>query len=148
MNKVQALVKAPHNIVSRDVTNQDIDRVIEDAQKMFKVVKGTCIALAHSQIDDKNPLRFFVTADKIFINPVITRHTKALVDSEEGCQTFIDKPAINVKRHWRIEFDFQVIDMHKLSEVHHEKLKAVNAFVVQHEIDHMNGICIYDEKAS
>ena len=144
MSNEKDLVVPPHKKISREVTNDDIDRVIDDAQKMFEIVKGSCIALAHSQIENKDPLRFFVTADKIFINPVITRHTKAFVNSNEGCRTFTARAAIDVQRHWKIEFDFQNIDEHKLSEVQHEKLKSISAFIVQHEVDHLNGKCIYD----
>lgn len=137
------IVIKPHDKKSREVTDTDIDRVIEDAQKMFKLCVNGCIALAHSQIEDKDPLRFFVTPDKIFINPVITRSTKAFVKSEEGCRTFSGKEPVQIDRHYRIEFEFQVIDMHRLSEIQKAKVKGLSAFVVQHEIDHMDAKYIY-----
>jgi len=146
MSNEKDLVIPPHKVKSREVTNADIDRVIADAQKMFEIAKGTCVALAHSQIESNDPLRFFVTnSNMIIINPVITRHTKTFMKSEEGCRTFKARAQIIVQRHYRIEFDFQVIDMHKLSKIQKEKTKGLNAFIVQHEIDHMNGKCIYDD---
>ena len=144
MTKEFDLIKPPHKKISEVVTDKDMERVIEDAQKMFKLCVDGCLAIAHCQIDDKNPLRFFCTADKIFINPVITRNTKSFVDSTEGCKWFPQRSPVIVQRHYRIEFDFQVVDMHKLSEIQHEKVKGVSSFVIQHEIDHMDGNCIYN----
>ena len=146
MSNEKDLVIPPHTVKSREVTDGDIDRVIADAQKMFVIAKDTCVALAHSQIESNDPLRFFVTnSNKIIINPVITRHTKAYVQSQEGCRTFQARADINVQRHYRIEFDFKAIDEHKLSEVQKGKVKGLNSFIVQHEIDHMDGKCIYDD---
>ena len=65
---------APHKNKSRPVTEADIARVLEDAKNMQAHVVEKCVALAHCQIESKDPLRFFVTKNReIVINPVIIR---------------------------------------------------------------------------
>ena len=144
------LVK-PHNKKSRPVVDTDIPRVIEDAKVMYNLCYTQCgiypgaHAVHNSQINDIDPLNFFVTASKeIFINPVITRHTKAFVDSKEGCLTFYDKPEKIVGRFHKTEIDCQTLNKdEKLSEVIHLKLQGKDSKIWQHEIDHSNGILIY-----
>lgn len=144
------LVK-PHNNKSRPVVDTDIPRVIEDAKVMFNLCYTHCgiyngaHAVHNSQINDTDPLNFFVTASQeIIINPVITRHTNALVDSIEGCITFNDKPEKVVGRFHKVEVDCQTLNKdEKFSEMLHLKLTGKDSKIFQHEIDHSNGILIY-----
>src|SRR2546425_603049 len=67
MLDVKRLVK-PHDIKSRPVTEADLERVRHDAEEMSKLMRTLSVdgthrgiyALAHSQVDDKDPLAFFV----------------------------------------------------------------------------------------
>ena len=141
----------PHTVISAPVTEEDVPRLIEDAKVMYNLcytVVGRypgAYAVAHAQIDDKKPLRFFVTSmQEIIINPVITRHTKTPVDSKEGCITFSDKDQKIMPRYHKIEVDMQTLTADgKLSEVQHVCLSGRDAFMFQHEIDHMNALYIY-----
>ena len=92
-----------HKKVSREVTEKDIDRVIEEVRVLHAIcfekvgIYRGAYAMAHPQIDDKDPLRLFVTVDKkIIINPVITNKTKYQVDSREGCVTYAEEQMITV----------------------------------------------------
>mgnify|MGYP000922329826 FL=1 len=110
-------------------------------------------AVAHPQIDKKDPLRFFVTKDKeIIINPEITNHTKVAVDRLEGCLSFPMNNPITVKRFNKIEATFQTIkpdDLNKkmiLSDKIKISLNGVEAQIFQHEIDHFEGKYIFKTK--
>jgi peptide deformylase len=110
-------------------------------------------SMAHPQIESDDPMRFYVTNDrKIIINPVITKHSNYLVDSKEACMTFPKKDRIIVSRWQKLELSFQTIMVDskdstkfKLSSVIMESLSGQDSFVAQHEIDHLDGIYIYDK---
>jgi peptide deformylase len=144
------LVK-PHTKVSRDVITDDLPRVLEEAKVLYNLcyslvgIYPGAHAMAHPQIDDKDPLRFFVTANKeIIINPKITRHTKTPVDSKEGCMSYSDQPKKMVGRYHKVEVDYQTLDNDgKLTEVMHSNIQGKNSFITQHEVDHLDAKYIY-----
>jgi len=147
----------PHDKKSRLVTEADLDRVVEETKILFRLcytpvgLYKAAHAMHHSQIDDKDPLNFFVLATQfIVINPVITRHTNTFVDSLEACMTFPDKEQIVVPRWHKIEVDYVTImvdpdnkEKFKLSSVQHQHISGQSAFVFQHELDHGESKYIY-----
>ena len=156
----------PHKKVSRDVTEADIERIQTESVVLWKLcftpvgLYAAAFAMAHPQIDDKDPLRMFVTAErKIILNPVITQHSGYTVDSKEGCMSMADKPLIIVPRWRKCEVEYitiirdptEGITGHpetyklKLSEIIKESLVGRESFCFQHEIGHLNGKYIYDE---
>lgn len=149
-----ARIISPHKKISREVTEPDIPRVLEEVE----VLHGICflplgkysgaLAMAHSQIDDKDPLTFFVTKDRgIIINPVITRRVRHTSNSTEGCMSYIDKPMITVQRAHKIEVEYQTLDKdYKLSGIMKGIKKGKDAFIWQHEIDHGLSSYIYDKE--
>jgi hypothetical protein len=156
---LRRLVK-PHKLESRLVTEADIDRLIEEARILHQICFGNygiyhgAYAMHHSQIDDKDPLNFFVTKDfKIIINPEITRHSNYTVDSKEGCVTFPELSQVVVQRWQKIEVSYVTImvnpedkDKFKLSSKIEESLSGMNAKVFQHEFFHGQGQYIHDIK--
>lgn len=142
----------PHRKKARNVESTDLPTVIRDSHILYNLCftrqgnQAGALAVAHSQINDKDPLRFFVIADKnLIINPVITRHTKSLVKSEEGCTTYPDEKMIEVDRWNKCEVDYQTLELDgKLTEVKHENLDGKMAKIFQHEIDHLDARYIYD----
>ena len=150
------LVK-PHSKKSRQVTDKDIKRVVEEAKILHEICflptgkYNGAYAMHHSQIDDKDPLSLFVTAShKIIINPVITRHSGYTVDSKEGCVTFPDKEQVVVQRWQKMDLDFVTIMVDpenekkfKLSSIMHGSLSGPEAFIFQHEIGHGDAEYIY-----
>lgn len=78
----------------------------------------------------------------VMINPKITRHSvqQSCLRNGEGCLS-VDRevPGI-VPRHARITVHYYDLD----GVAHTIKLKGFPAIVVQHEIDHLNGIMFYD----
>jgi peptide deformylase len=146
----------PHKTKSREVTNGDLGRVISDAKILYNLcftqngLYPGAYAMAHSQIDDKDPLRFFVTSDgKIVINPKITRRTNYYVDKEEACMTFPNTPKIIVQRFHKIDVILKSLtdkeDGPDFTEEMEVKLTGKDSQIFQHELDHLNGKYIYDE---
>ena len=140
----------PHTKVSREVTAFDLPRVIKEAEGMINFClkpKGNVtqiFALAHPQIDDQDPLAFFVTnTKKIVVNPVIINHTNATVDSVEGCVTFPEEAPITVQRHHKCVVKYQLIQEGDLTDFIEEDVKGQTAKVFQHEIDHIFATYIY-----
>ncbi len=156
-NLLELYVK-PHKKVSREVTEADVEKVkalVPIIAKLCNMPHGVhpgAIAISHAQIDDKDPMRFYVTYDGfVVINPVIANHTKFLLQMDEGCTSFPNKGNKRVGRYRKIELDFQTLvgssedkDKMTLSMVKHVDLKKVHAQLAQHEIGHMDGNCIYD----
>jgi peptide deformylase len=144
-----------HRVISKQVTEDDLPRVINDGKLMVRLcnrpagIYPGAKAIAHSQINDTDPLAFFVTAHgAIVINPKITRHVNYTKECYEGCMTHYNEPNILVPRWPKIEVDFQTLlvvgENFVLSEVRHETLTGEEAFIFQHEIDHMFGKYISD----
>lgn len=91
---------------------------------------------------DGNPPQEAYSLQEIMYNPKIVAHSVqnvALADGE-GCLS-VDRPVEGyVVRHARITVDYTT----KEGNQKRLKLKGFNAIVVQHEIDHLNGVMFYD----
>lgn len=139
----------PHRNKSRECTLEDIPKIKELAPEMIKLCstkrglyKGA-YALAHSQVEEKDPMRFFVTQEgNVFINPRIINHTHYLVDSEEACMSYADKEIITVQRYNKLVVSCDNVDPAKTATV--LPLDGRLAKIFQHEIDHFDGRYIYD----
>ncbi len=76
----------------------------------------------------------------ILINPKITKFYKKLTEDEEGCLSFPDLYGI-VKRPDSIKVEALDLDGNKLKF----NAKGFEARVIQHEIDHLDGILFVDK---
>ncbi|BAN92663.1 peptide deformylase [Streptococcus dysgalactiae subsp. equisimilis] len=79
---------------------------------------------------------------EVLYNPKIVSHSvqdAALADGE-GCLSVDRVVEGYVVRHARVTVEY----FDKTGEKHKIKLKGYNAIVVQHEIDHINGVMFYD----
>jgi len=154
INFVKHYVK-PHTKVARDVTKEDIIAVMQDSHILYNLcytqhgIHPGGFAVAHSQINSKDPLRFFVTRDQeIIINPVIIRKTRTTIDSEEGCLSFPAKGTNIVQRWNKCEVECQTLDAEgdDLTEKVVIKLSGLMAKIYQHEINHFDCVTIFDNK--
>jgi len=101
-------------------------------------------ALAHVQVVDKDPLRFYVLKDGSYvINPVIVRHTRHTVQKMEGCLSYCTKRPILMDRYHKCDVEVQLINDNVLGEPVRFTLAGIDAQIVQHEVDHMDGKTIY-----
>ena len=105
-------------------------------------------AITHSQVNSRDPLRFFVTdAGIIIVNPKIMVHTNHPIKSMEGCLTYPFQPKVQVDRWNKCVVRYLYIDEKgELSDYQEENLNGTQAIIFQHEIDHFNGKYVYDEK--
>ena len=149
----------PHNKKSRWVTEADVARVKAEAQIMLKMMQYPRNemmprALAHSQIETEDPLRFFVmNGGRVIVNPVITMHTTVPVYKTEGCMSYpYEAPKEMVQRYNKVEVIYQMLaegpednkEAWRLSPPMLERLNGEAAQVAQHEISHLNGCNVYD----
>ena len=79
-------------------------------------------------------------AYSVYLNPEITYFSKDKEIGEEGC---LSLPHIFglVKRSKKIHLKYYDLDGQKVKE----KIKGLKATVIQHEIDHLNGILFIDK---
>jgi hypothetical protein len=106
----------PHNKPSRLVTEEDVPKIVEEGKVMInlcRIPRGGARgaeAIAHMQIEDKDPLAFFVTQKgEVIINPEIVRHSCYMVDKEEGCMSFPAELPKKVFRYHKTDTKFQTL---------------------------------------
>lgn len=89
-----------------------------------------------------NPPENAYALQEIMYNPKIVSHSvqDAALESGEGCLSVDREVPGYVVRHARVTIEYFTKD----GEKKRLKLKGYNSIVVQHEIDHINGIMFYD----
>ena len=150
-NRKKLIIVAPHRIIAREVYRGDYRRILKDADKMEQMCNKRysdlypgAHALAHTQITDYDPLRFFVNSNgQIFMNPKIVRREDT-IHVREGCVSFPNRPPKKLYRSRRIEVTYETLDDLKDVEQRTGWLSKQAAQVFQHEIDHLDGKYIYD----
>lgn len=161
-----------HFIPGAKVTKySQIAGIVVEMRTMIKagIKKGeynTGFALAHNQVEDKNPLAFFVMHDdyvgvgKMFeahaiINPEILEtpefidvdgiKRKNIYEVEEGCFSFPFRQPKKIKRFFRIQVRYYISGFFGLKKI--EKwIEGLPAHIFQHEEQHCRGKNIYFEK--
>ena len=111
--------------------------IANDLLDTLKANKDRCVGLAANMIG-YNKAIICVSGgiyDFIMINPVIT-YTNGEYKTEEGCLSLIGER--ECKRYKEIEVDYLDMNFRK----QHGKYTGFVAEIIQHEIDHTNGIII------
>jgi peptide deformylase len=125
-----------------DVFDADLATLACDMNEIMIAAHG--IGLAAPQIG-KN-IRLIVvkegetgSAYRAYANPVITFYSRTMTASEEGC---LSVPGVYgfVSRSTKVRFTYQDLDGTK----HRAKAQGMDAIVLQHEVDHINGTLIID----
>lgn len=157
--KLLSLYVEPHSKPGRWVKTADLPRIVEEAHEMIMLCNvprgkqvGGAHAIAHTQVNDQDPLRFFVLRNgMVVINPVIVNHTNYTVFKEEGCMSYPDREmAPLVPRYHKVVVMFQSIAKLPDGKIvmtapMTENLSSLTAEIFQHECAHCNGHYIYDE---
>lgn len=133
---------------SREVEKID-DKIKEIAEDMIDTLyKYDGIGIAACQVGILKRIVVYdtdyikeggVRNPKIIINPVITKSSKQMVTTEEGCLSFPDLFGY-VDRHEKITVEAKDIKGNKVI-IH---AKDIDAVVLQHEIDHLDGKVFVD----
>lgn len=96
--------------------------------------------MEENEVTKKKEERLEQTWEVVMINPVITSKSDEKFLFEEACLSVPWKTG-NVLRHRHIKVDYMTVDWKK----HTKKLSDMNSVIVQHEIDHLDGILFVDE---
>ena len=153
MKKLKVL-KAPHPILKKKA------RPVEEAEFGFGLEEfvnsmldtmydENGIGLAAPQVGDSR--RILVAEPRfgdedasdvplfMMVNPEITRRSEEMIGCEEGCLSLPDF-LFNVPRHKTINVKWRTPNGETMSKT----LSGFHAIVIQHEIDHLDGITLLD----
>lgn len=140
------IIKYPEIILRKTakiVTSFDIE-LKETSIEMYNIMqKLGGIGLAGPQINFNK--RIVIIGDlnnkdySVYVNPEITYFSNDKEISEEGCLSLPNIFGL-VKRSKKIHLKYRDLEGNKIKE----KLKGLKSVVIQHEIDHLNGILFID----
>ncbi len=139
----------PHPILSyvaKPIMKID-QKLVDIVREMFEILyKEEGVGLAGNQVG--LPWRFFVmnpTGDPekkneefVFINPIIKKR-KGQIEDNEGCLSF---PELRLQIRRAESITFQAITLEGKLVTYN--WKGFPARIVQHEYDHLNGLCFYE----
>ncbi len=90
--------------------------------------------------------RIFVMRDPnaptgtVFCNPIITNHSDEMYTDIEGCLSVPGRPISISRFHWiDLEYEDAIF-----RTTRHKRFMGLSARCIQHEIDHLDGILIFD----
>ncbi len=122
---------------SENADKSDLN-VAMDLMDTLKANADRCVGLAANMIGVRKRI-LAVNADKAFIvmlNPVITGHSKAMYEAEEGCLSLT-----GTRKALRYEsITVEYTDMHMKKKT--KSFSGFSAQIIQHEMDHFEGIII------
>jgi peptide deformylase len=124
--------------------DDEIRQIVADMADTMYAAPGVGLAAIQAGID-KSIIVYDPEADdqkrdfKVLINPEITFYEGSMNSENEGCLSVPDFRA-DVKRHARVTAEGMDINGRRV-KIHAEGLLSV---ILQHEIDHLNGILFID----
>lgn len=136
---VREIVKDNERLVLKAVeaTKEDL-HIIDDMIDTAKANEEICVGLAANQIGER-PRIIIAKMGKSFIplvNPQIVSHSKATYEDEEACLSH--EGTKKVTRYVAIEVEYRDRQFKKKKQ----KFNGFVAQVIQHEIDHCEGLLI------
>lgn len=124
------------------------DNVVDLVNDLFETLyaSGNGVGLAATQVGI--PLRVFILKhedfESEFINPTIVSSGDSKSTEEEGCLS-IPMVGVKVERSDNISVSYFILDGDGNLVEKHEEFDGYVARIIQHEIDHLDGICITDK---
>ena len=123
---------------SEVATKADL-QVAQDLLETLMAHKEDCVGMAANMIGVKKAIIAFFLDDgsyMVMFNPVILKRDKPY-DAEEGCLSLLGGPR-KCKRYQTIKVQYQTAEM----QTRVKNFEGWTAQIIQHEIDHCNGILI------
>lgn len=116
------------------------ETTIQDLVDTLEANRSRCVGMAANMIGVSKRIIAFVDEDlggriTVMLNPVITVMDGAY-ETEEGCLSLTGER--RTRRYRRIEVDFQ----DRRFRARHAAFTEFTAEIIQHEVDHCNGIII------
>jgi len=123
--------------VSVPATAEDRQAAI-DLTDTLKAHIGSCVGLAANMIGINKRIIVFLAGNQpvLMLNPKIIFSSDRTYETEEGCLSL--SGTRTVRRYERIEVEYEDINMKK----HKNTYTGFTAQIIQHEIDHCNGVLI------
>jgi peptide deformylase len=144
-NELLKIIKYPNDFLRtktqevKDFSDPNLERLIKDMAKAMEINKG--IGLAAPQVGSNLKLCIVRVDNELYIliNPKITSFSRKKDFFEEGCLSFPGK-------YFQIERPIKVKVKARDPKGKKIKIKAggLLARVIQHEIDHLDGVLIID----
>ena len=122
-----------------DTFDDDLERLVERMTRLMHDAQG--VGLAATQVGVLRRVFVFVheDEDRVLVNPVITKRSTASSLDDEGCLS-LQGVLVPVER--ACEVSIEGVDVR--GEPLRFELEEQAARVVQHELDHLDGILILD----
>ncbi len=123
---------------SETATKDDL-QVARDLLDTLIAHKETCVGMAANMIGVQKKIICFVGEDDKYmtmLNPVILKKDKPY-DAEESCLSLLGGPR-KCRRYRTIKVQYQNLEM----QTRIKKFEGWTAQIIQHEIDHCNGVLI------
>lgn len=122
---------------STDATADDLNTA-EDLLDTLKAHSKTCVGMAANMIGERKRIICFTDGKEYvtMFNPEIIKKTEPF-ETEEGCLSLIGGPR-KCKRYRKIKVRFQNARL----ETRLKTYTGFTAQIIQHEVDHCNGILI------
>jgi len=151
------ILEAPHPVLSqkaRPVTSDEFgpalsERLSDMAETMYA---APGVGLAAPQVGDgRRMLVANLAGDEdaesrdrliMMVNPVIEEHSKETITWDESCLS-VPEYELDVVRFERVRVSWQSMD----GAQHEEWFEAFPAVVLQHEIDHLEGVTLLDRSS-
>ena len=149
--ETKQIVIYPNDILSTPTKKTDLETAQKIAVELFKTLNQEGgLGLSSNQIgEDKSVCVVNVTNPFFLQNPKVVKKEKEII-YKEGCLSIPDK-MITTKRYEKIWVEADNIDdtmffgPEKSNQVDNDLL-VLESVCVQHEIDHLNGLTIYDRE--
>ena len=136
---IKELIHDPEflSVKSVDATLDDIS-VAEDLSDTITAHKDECVGMAANMIGVNKSIICFDNDGKymIMLNPEIIKRSDPY-ETEESCLSLLGGPR-KIKRYKKIRVQYQTLDF----KIRTKTFEGWTAQIVQHEIDHCNGVLI------
>ena len=125
------------NIKSKDASADDL-QTAKDLAETLEYHREVCVGMAANMIGISKRIIAFYDDKKIvtMFNPEITAQSQPY-ETKEGCLSLLGEPR-SVTRYKSIKVSYQ----DKFMKTHEKRYSGFTAQIIQHEIDHCNGILI------
>ena len=122
---------------SEEATRDDL-QVAEDLMDTLIAHREECVGMAANMIGVKKRIICFDDNGTyvIMFNPEIVKTTDSY-ETEEGCLSLLGGPR-KTKRYKKIKVRYQTVDF----KVRLKTFEGFSAQIIQHEVDHCNGVLI------
>ena len=136
---IKELIHDPIFLAQKSVpaTRDDL-QIAQDLLDTLEFHRHTCVGMAANMIGEAVRIIVFDNGGKpmVMLNPQIIKQT-GKYETEEGCLSMLGGPR-KTKRYQKIKVQYQTLDF----QTRLKTFEGWTAQIIQHEVDHCNGILI------